>query len=64
MKKLTAEEEAELAALEAEHAAKPETVLPPDAKVRPQRFSDFAPGMDDDGALFVVPPPPPPPGKP
>ena len=40
------------------------TPLGPGEKVRPERFSDFAPGMSDEGELFPVPATSPAPKKP
>lgn len=54
MSPLTPEEEADLKAMEGDFQ-KPAQPLPPGAKVRPERFSDFAPGMSDEGELFPVP---------
>jgi hypothetical protein len=54
MSDLTAEEEAAVKKME-EDFQKAAAPLKPGAKVRPERFSDFAPGMSDDGELFPVP---------
>jgi len=55
---LSPEAEADLKAMEADYQ-KPATPLGPGEKVRPERFSDFAPGMSDEGELFEVPAPAP-----
>lgn len=52
---LTPEEEASLAELEAEVASAAPPV-PPNAKVRADRFSGAPVGMRDDGALFPLTP--------
>lgn len=55
MKPLTPEEEAELRELEADDDAKV-PVDPKPGTTRPERFSDFAPGILEDGTKVVVEP--------
>jgi hypothetical protein len=50
---LTKEEEASLAALEAEVAA---AAPPPPKHARPDRFTGFAVGQRDDGTMFPLTP--------
>ncbi|MCA2979183.1 MAG: hypothetical protein INH41_10665 [Myxococcaceae bacterium] len=53
---LTPEEQAALEKMKADVKKAPTAPRAPPGTVRPERFSDFAPGMGDDGTLNEVDP--------
>ena len=53
---LTPEEQAALERMQADLKKAPAPKAPAKGSVRPERFSDFAPGLDDDGELNEIEP--------